>query len=57
MTEAKVEYVFKGKKRFAFQIFFYCQFESAIQVSCYLDKIKRIFQAVDSTGGTISLLT
>lgn len=37
--------------------FFYCQFESAIQVRCYLDKINRTFPAVDAPGWTIPLLT
>lgn len=36
---------------------FYCQFESAIQVWYYLDKINHIFQAVDTPGWTISFMT
>lgn len=35
--------------------FFYCQFESAIQVWCYLYKINRIFLAMDAPGRTIPL--
>lgn len=43
----------KAKKLFPFRFFF----TANLKVPCYLDKINRIFQAVDTPGGTISLLT